>query len=552
MDYHGVIEEGILKGDIAPIYRKGSKDIKRVKFKDGEEMDYTNKKLTQKLKDHLEQLQYHTTAGYKAFKQNIIHFVRERIAVWKTEIKGVVSRDFILNKLLDAKIITTAQIDKLPHEANQYIKTALTKLNNDHFKEQYGQDFERLNEGQHQYELTFKVRVRDNVDGVVKYHNETRHGQFKDDRPKDKIPKTKIEFVIHLYYVWKDYSALDEILDYKIHEIDKTADIKDMELWDIRFGRRYCNKLFKYTTDKISDWNRKAEQENYKQCVMLFLITTYHTLIDKGYISKEVLSEDNIKKHFNNTWTINKLIEFVKGLKHASICIFDSLGIVPICSYSVDDAIVNGNLKDNTFINDTGNVCPKWYKQGLAVISENHIEGLFNKDLIQSATKNGYIKEFTKHISDDDTFDFFEDIERKLMDDTYEEQGKNNDENVLLYQDVQVVETVDMDDENYKALSELEEQLSTTYRMIKYLNFVLNLHITNYIIDGRTSTIIGFIDPRNNKKYLRCDGDYYIRRNIVNHLFNKHRSEDLVWKNQTYAQISNLISKNAVLLMHKN
>ena len=67
MDYHGVIEDGIRKGDIAPIYKTGSKEIKRVKFKDGEEMDYKQKKLTQKLKDHLEQLQYHTTAGYKSF-----------------------------------------------------------------------------------------------------------------------------------------------------------------------------------------------------------------------------------------------------------------------------------------------------------------------------------------------------------------------------------------------------------------------------------------------------------------------------------------------------
>ena len=46
-----------------------------------------------------------------------------------------------------------------------------------------------MNEGKHQYELTFKVRVRDTVDGNVKYHNETKHGQFKDDRPKDKIPE---------------------------------------------------------------------------------------------------------------------------------------------------------------------------------------------------------------------------------------------------------------------------------------------------------------------------------------------------------------------------
>ena len=100
-------------------------------------MDYKQKKLTQKLKDHLEQLQYHTTAGYKAFKKSIIDFVRGRIAIWKTEIKCAVSRDFVLKKLRGAKHITTTQIDKIPHAANQYIKTDLTKLINEHFKEQY-------------------------------------------------------------------------------------------------------------------------------------------------------------------------------------------------------------------------------------------------------------------------------------------------------------------------------------------------------------------------------------------------------------------------------
>ena len=89
------------------------------------------------------------------------------------------------------------------------------------------------------------------------------------------------------------------------------------------------------------------------------------------------------------------------------------------------------------------------------------------------------------------------------MDDTYEELGKNNEVNVLLYEDIEVIESIDMDDDNYKALSKTNEKLSTTYRMIKYLNFDLNLSITNYIIDGRTSTIIGFIDPRNNKKIFK-------------------------------------------------
>ena len=136
-----------------------------------------------------------------------------------------------------------------------------------------------------------------------------------------------------------------------------------------------------------------------------------------------------LENFFNDQWNLYKLIEFVKHLRYASICIFDALGIIEI--HRNGNVLVNGNLNDDEFIDDHGKVNLNWYKKGLAVISENHIEGLFNKNIIQSTTKNGYIKEFTKHITDDDTFDFFEDIERKLMDDTYEELGKHNEANVL-------------------------------------------------------------------------------------------------------------------------
>jgi hypothetical protein len=86
---------------------------------------------------------------------------------------------------------------------------------------------------------------------------------------------------------------------------------------------------------------------------------------------------------------------------------FDALGIVPIASYSVDDSVVNDSLTDTAFVDKAGKVCPQWYKKGLAVISENHLEGLHSNERITSATVNGYIKEFTRHLHATDEFDFF-------------------------------------------------------------------------------------------------------------------------------------------------
>ncbi len=108
----------------------------------------------------------------------------------------------------------------------------------------------------------------------------------------------------------------------------------------------------------------------------------------------------------------------------------------------------------------------------MAVITENHIDGLFNTDALQSARKNGFIKEFTSSNIDDDDFEFIDDIERKLMDDDYKENGKNNSATVLLYDDIQVVEQVDPDNENYSMLSHLDEKLNKPYRMIKYLDLM--------------------------------------------------------------------------------
>ena len=68
-----------------------------------------------------------------------------------------------------------------------------------------------------------------------------------------------------------------------------------MDLWDIQFGRIYCSKLLKCTRDRISDCDVKFEEENYKQCLIIFLITTYKILIGRTLISKEVLSETYIR-----------------------------------------------------------------------------------------------------------------------------------------------------------------------------------------------------------------------------------------------------------------
>jgi len=468
---HDVITEGIKKKDIVVVSKGTKGKVSRIKFKDGETFNYNkDKPVSIKLKDYLKQVKLHTSDGFKAHKTKIIDFVRNYFWEITKDEKGVLTRDYVLNKLILNKIIKTADIHDLPHEANQYIKTQITRHNNANFKEDFKGFHEQLNKGKFKYNLSFTVRVRNNVDGKVVYHNEERGVEFKHNLDKDEIPEKLIHDIVNMYYVWKDYSVIDELLKWKITKMNSKANIKSMDLWEVGFGRKFCNKLFKYTQDKIVDFDEKMAKSEYKQCVIMFLITTYHVLIDKKLINKEVLSESYINEFFKDKggFNVGNLIEFIIHLKYANICIFDCNGIVPIRSYSVNDANINGDLKEKDLYDDTNNVNPQWYKKGLAIITENHIEGLHNDNAIQSATKNGYIKEFTTHITDDDSFDFFEDIEKKLMDDTYNEVGKNNDATVLLYDDTHTIEEVDDDDETYKAI---DSTLSTTYRMIKFFKF---------------------------------------------------------------------------------
>ena len=49
----------------------------------------------------------------------------------------------------------------------------------------------------------------------------------------------------------------------------------------------------------------------------------------------------------------------------------------------------------------------------------------------------GIIKGFTTYLNDDDTFDYFEEVERKLREPDYMKLAKN-EANVLYYEDIQV------------------------------------------------------------------------------------------------------------------
>jgi len=530
---------------------------KTIKFNDGTIFTYNrDRPISKALSSHLEIFGKYNS---KELSKNIKNYIKNNIENKSFDHK--ISRDFVMNKMKNDGIISSMVVREIPRNAYLYMLNAIFKKNATHYQMQ---DIEAiLNKGKNLYNISFRARVRYNEDGEVKFATEEKSGQFRSDKPLDKVNNWKTaQRICHLYYFWKDYSALDEILDFKITQLNSNAKIMDMELWAFGFNnRQYSNRFFNYTKDLIINWNDNAELENFKKCVIVFLITTYSILVDKKLIKDYILSEQYINQYFAGTFNIPKLIAFIKHLKYASICIFDPVGICPIASYSANEPIINGNLDAIEFRNSKGGPDPtiyqeklnrKWYVKGMAVIQEQHIEGLYNKDITHSATITGKIKEFTTFIGNDDEFDFFQDPFKMLTDPSYfeiNEDGtlKNNNANVILYDDIDIADitnSIDLDDNEQAKITMTDEKtMSITYKMIVHVNFVQNVQITHYICDDRSSKIIGFIDPISNRKFMRADANYYKRKLIIDHLFSIHQADALKWKNQSYCQIASLISK---------
>ena len=205
---HCQIKEGIGKGDIV-VDDKGERGkVGRSKSKDGGDVfNYNgNKPLSRKLKEHSKLITLHTSDGDKAHKKKLIDFVRDKIVAVTQRATGLIARDVVLEEIIRHKLMPTKDMHDLPYEVNQFIKTQITSCNNEHIKEEYGDAYEQLYLGKYHYVLIFDVRARDATsEGRVGYHNERRGDEFKDDREKE----SGIHDIIHMYYIWKDHSAIE-------------------------------------------------------------------------------------------------------------------------------------------------------------------------------------------------------------------------------------------------------------------------------------------------------------------------------------------------------
>ena len=82
-----------------------------------------DKPISIQLKDHSKQIALHTSDGSKAHKKKLIDFVRTNVFAMTQKATGLITRDFVLEEFIKNKLILTKDINDLPHEVNQFIKT---------------------------------------------------------------------------------------------------------------------------------------------------------------------------------------------------------------------------------------------------------------------------------------------------------------------------------------------------------------------------------------------------------------------------------------------
>ena len=243
----------------------------------------------------------HAISRTKAEHKTILKYISDNKADLLHKADKQITNDFIIAQLVKQKILTSKQASDVPMAIEHFIHTIVTKHNNTHFKETHKNEIEELNQGKYKYSISFKVKVKNIINEGNIYYHENRAGEFKSDQTKDEIPMRRLHEIIHMYYAWKDYLSIFKIVSVSIQLLDDTLDIKEMKLWDM-FGRKFCNKLFKYSVDRIDEFDEQARIQNYKQCVVMFLITNYIKLVERKLINKRMLSEVCINDFFEKSW----------------------------------------------------------------------------------------------------------------------------------------------------------------------------------------------------------------------------------------------------------
>ena len=344
-----------------------------------------------------------------------------------------------------------------------------------------------------------------------------------------------------------DYPDFIELNKTKIVKLNDGTNIKDIKLYNFGNNKRYINPYIKPPHEYIKSWNKLAEDDYHRDCVRFLLRTQFYKLVERHLISEKILGDDHLDYCFKTGYTINNIINFVKYElnNYGSIYIYDPTGLVLIDKYigykQEALATIDGN------INNT-NISRRYCKTVIGIINGDHIDPITEPNVSNSISHGmPLLNIFSTPLKNETmTFELFDNPEKLACCDEsyieYDENGKEKNKNadIILFEETDTTYSdfdnsiIKYDDGRMEIILKMppcKDVKELYYKTSKYHNVV----ITNPIFDGKD--LIGFKHPITNQQFIKTS-DFYERKKVCNKMYDEKGFEELVFKNQSWFQIS--------------
>ena len=299
--------------------------------------------------------------------------IRPKLSVQKHEKR--ISEDDIIKPLIDNNVIKNKS--ELTKQFVQRMKAFIFR----HNAEIYKKEFDKYKQGKNTYQMTTESIVWDEQQQRIRA--DKRNIDFKTDLNENEITQDMILDITRNYYATLNYPDFIELNKRKIIKLNGGANIRDIQLYNFGDNKRYINPYIKQPHEYIKDWNKLAENDYNRKCVQFLLRTQFYKLVERHLIPEKILSDEHFEKFFNNEYTINKIIEFVKTQlnNYGTIYIYDPSGQQLIDKYIGYKQEATATIDNN--INNTS-ISRRYCKTVVAIINGDHIDPITEPNVSNS------------------------------------------------------------------------------------------------------------------------------------------------------------------------
>jgi hypothetical protein len=439
---------------------------------------------------------------------NTIYYMMHTIRVDPKYTHKKMTKEDVMNDLKKTKM----KKGRLSKNFTDMMKAMISRHNAEYTKKGLKR-FEKSTTNKFKFSLAFEALVWN--EQQEKKYNDKRNMSFFFDT---ETPSTEvIEEAVEMYYAQRDYPDFIQLIRHKLTHLDSKASIGDMELLDVICGKKYRSNYIKSNVELIEGFDEKVNED---RCAEIMLRIGYKSLVSEGLIPKEKLTRKYMDTYFWNEaeqkpkYTVNRIIDFVKHLKYASVYIFDQIGKELIAEHKAYDEYKIVNLHTASVV---------------ALVGNHHIEQVTDPNVKHSVANTETLTIFnTNRAFEEEQFEFINDPMGLAL--SFDEESKTEFKEgskdvtapVILFDRGDVIKIM-------AAVSD------------KY-----NVVITN-IMDDQQGEVASFIHPITQQLYSYQES-YHERKEMCEMLYNVSKNEAFKWKCQTIHKLAQLAAEHLDLV----